>query len=144
MKKLLRYTIWILATVITILIGLVQVMRYYEKTPYQKESFRKSMKVLLSNTDRGIQLYLNEVGRLPVSLDELFRNSSSSITNWRGPYLTGENLKDCWQKPILYSVMTNMNAYEIRSTGADGRVSDDDIILAHSITNGTEVPAHKN
>ncbi len=48
---------------------------------------------------------------------------------WRGPYVTGRDLLiDPWGRPFAYKLEENGGLFDLRSVGADGVVSSDDIV----------------
>ena len=91
------------------------------------------------STEVGIQLdeirasllhYYLDTGRFPtgsdsVALEKLLRNTDST-PGWRGPYIrTGRQIRDPWNRPILYRRGANVDGVPIAlllSRGPNGRL----------------------
>ena len=67
-----------------------------------------------------IDLYQQDVGSLPPSLDALVA-APGGVTSWLGPYAKPEELKDPWQHPLVYKVPGDGAPYTLISLGKDGQ-----------------------
>jgi general secretion pathway protein G len=65
----------------------------------------------------SLDAYRLDVGRYPVSLNEL---RISEERNWDGPYLPKDVPLDPWNNSYVYNLKAN-NSYSLLSYGADGR-----------------------
>lgn len=65
-----------------------------------------------------IELYQQDVGALPPSLDALVKQPGGA-TGWLGPYAKPEDLKDPWQQTLVYRVPGDSAPYSLTSLGSD-------------------------
>lgn len=52
----------------------------------------------------------------------------SGVSNWRGPYLKDENLKDIWSHDIQYEIV-DAQTFRLKSSGPDGSFDTTDDII---------------
>jgi general secretion pathway protein G len=91
----------------------------YEKS---KEEVAKAQVEMLSS---GVLSFKLDVGRYPNSLEELLK---SSDPNWRGPYLSKQNLpKDPWGKDYQFKCPGDHGPFDLYSLGPEGKLGDKSI-----------------
>jgi hypothetical protein len=76
----------------------------------------KPDEALLAFIVHNIELFKQDVGRWPATLDEL-RTKPREAENWRGPYLDGPAV-DAWGRAVRY--LFTATGYKVTSAGADG------------------------
>jgi len=73
---------------------------------------------------QSLDLFKLEVGRYPSAqegLEALIKNPGN-VTNWNGPYLRKDNIKDPWNNDYMYTTPgPNNTPFELKSLGADGK-----------------------
>ncbi len=73
---------------------------------------------------QSLDLFKLEIGRYPSSqegLEALLKNPGG-LSNWNGPYLRKDNIKDPWSNDYKYTVPgPNNTPFELKSLGADGK-----------------------
>ena len=90
-----------------------------------KGAMIKATRGSIMHVGLAIDMYENETGRLPPSLQSLISNDGSP--NWNGPYIRGGLPADSWGTPFSYTPRGD-NDYEVRSAGPDLQMgSGDDI-----------------
>jgi general secretion pathway protein G len=82
---------------------------------------RQNTETLLNLAQQGIEFFKNDVGRYPVSLNELITPPAdqNEMRKWGGPYVTTDSdglVKDSWNNEIIY----DKDKKEIYSYGKNG------------------------
>ncbi|MEO5596885.1 MAG: type II secretion system protein GspG [Lysobacteraceae bacterium] len=80
----------------------------------------KLAKTQVETVASKIDLYQQDVGSLPPSLDALVTQSADA-NGWLGPYAKSEDLKDPWQHVLSYKVPGESAPYTLMSLGKDGQ-----------------------
>lgn len=114
--------IMVVVIIIGILAGLAAVKVGNRVGQSQEAGARANIKTL----GMAIALYEVDNGSLPPNLDALV-SKPGAANNWRGPYLESGLPKDPWGNAFQYQIDGNSGTYKLKSMGADGMVSGDDI-----------------
>ena len=89
----------------------------------------KTARVQIASLGAALDAYALDVGSYPAGgagLDGLV-SAPTGVDRWDGPYIKKKVPNDPWGRPYEYSEPQSSGDYEIKSLGADGRASDDDI-----------------
>lgn len=73
-----------------------------------------------------IEQYELDNGGLPEDLAALSTAPSDS-PNWLGPYAKADELKDPWNRPLIYRVPGEDGPYDLMSYGKDGKPGGDSV-----------------
>lgn len=114
--------IMVVVIIIGILAGLAAVKVGNRVGQSQEAGARANIKTL----GMAIALYEVDNGSLPPNLEALV-SKTGAANNWRGPYLESGLPKDPWGNAFQYQIDGNSGTYKLKSMGADGMVSGDDI-----------------
>lgn len=71
-----------------------------------------------------VQSYQMDTGTLPTTLDDLV-TQPGNVAGWLGPYVKASALNDPWNRPYVYRVPGDSQAFELISLGADGQPGGD-------------------
>lgn len=113
--------IMVVVIIIGILAGLAAVKVGSRVGESQEAGARANIKTL----SMAISLYEVDNGSLPPNLAALM-SKPGAANNWRGPYL--DTLpKDPWGNEFQYQIDGNSGSFKLKSMGADGVVSSDDV-----------------
>ncbi len=83
-----------------------------------KSGQAKAAKAQIDRLGMAVETYYLDTGRMPNSLQDLI--SGSGTSNWNGPYIKENALKDPWGNPYQYTQPGQHGDYDIVSYGADG------------------------
>lgn len=84
-----------------------------------KEEIAKAQVEMLSSS---VQSFMLDVGRCPEHLSELI---NSSDKNWRGPYLSKQNLpEDPWKREYQYKCPGEHGRFDLYSLGPNGKLDE--------------------
>ena len=89
----------------------------------------KTARVQITTLGTALDAFALDVGRYPSGgegLDALV-SAPAGVDRWDGPYIKKKVPKDPWGREFEYSEPQSAGDYEIKSLGADGRASEDDI-----------------
>lgn len=72
--------------------------------------------------EQAVDLFRNDYGRYPQSLDELVaRPSDVPEGKWVDPTIKAKNLADPWERPYQYKCPGDHDKFDLYSLGADGQ-----------------------
>lgn len=112
----------LMSTIMAILVSTIQ--EKYERAKIDLTA------VKLSRLGENLTQYKLDLSRYP-STDEGLKalmEAPSGARNWRGPYAEPDKLRDPWDQPIHYELMS-AKAYRISSAGPDGEFGNNDDII---------------
>jgi general secretion pathway protein G len=110
--------------VVLAIIGLIVGLVGPRVVNYLSESKVKAAQIQMENLASALDLYYLDNGRYPTSAEGLAAlvQKPSESRNWNGPYLKAATaLKDPWGKPYLYRFPGTTGAFDLGSSGPEGR-----------------------
>lgn len=112
----------VFAVVLTAMVGVFQLFRTLQNS--QKKSSTQS---LLAQVQSGIQMFKNDLGRYPVSLEEFVTGPSNTEEKrrWSEDYIDRKIIadgiiRDAWGNELSYNFDKAKNKIELFSWGAKG------------------------
>ncbi len=121
----------LLVMVILTILAAVVVPKFTNRSEQARETATKTD---IANLEIALDSYEIDTGKYPSTdegLEALIDEPSSSITNWRGPYIKKGIPKDAWGNSYVYKYPGdhNENGYDLYSYGSDGKSGTDDDIV---------------
>jgi general secretion pathway protein G len=112
---------------VVVIIGILAAVAVPKLTGRQKQAKEAAARADVENISTALKLYELDNGDFPGSLQGLINNSGAK--NWRGPYLEKGVPKDPWGNDYVYQKpgTHNPGGFDLKSNGADGVDSGDDI-----------------
>lgn len=108
--------------VVVIIIGVLAAMivpQFFGRVGQAKASVAKQK---IATIESAIQVFQNDYGRLPRSLEELVsRPSDIPQEKWNAPTLKAKDLVDPWDRPFVYQAPGDHGVFDLYSPGADGQ-----------------------
>lgn len=80
---------------------------------------RKQTQIMLATTAQQLELYANDCGHYPNSLDALVEQGSADCDNWGPQAYSKKYPKDAWGTELVYTL--DGSDFELKSLGADRR-----------------------
>jgi len=125
-KLIVKYILTLIAVIWGI--GLLGVVYLMARPHYSAHPSITRISVKMSQLEKAIQIYvMTHNGRLPVSLDELFRFAYTNYSCGNNPLLEKEDFLDVWGEPIEYE--SGKGKFILRSSGPDKEMGTKDDVL---------------
>jgi general secretion pathway protein G len=122
----------VFAVALTVLVGVFQIYRSVQSS--QRKSATQS---LLTQVQAGIQMFKNDLGRYPASLEEFVNGPSNpeEKRRWSEDYIDKKifvdgTVKDAWGNELAYNFDKAKNKIEVFSWGEKGVGSESGQIFA--------------
>lgn len=122
----------VFAVVLTVMVGVFQLYRSIQSS--QRKSATQS---LLTQVQAGVQMFKNDIGRYPNSLEEFVNGPANTEEKrrWNEDYIDRKlfsdgTVKDAWGNELSYTFDKAKNKVEIFSWGAKGIGADSGQIFA--------------
>ena len=111
--------------VVVVIIGILAGLAAVKLSGRVGQAQDAGAKANIQTIGTAIAMFEVDTGSMPPNLAAL-QTKPGSANNWRGPYLDPVP-KDPWGNDFQYQIDGNSGSYKLRSMGADGVVSGDDI-----------------
>lgn len=125
---------WTLVELIVVLVILGLLIAVVGPKVYDRvlKSRDQIAKIQISEFDGALQLFMLDVGRLPLSSEglEVLVQNPGNLDTWKGPYLKKAVPMDPWGKPYAYRSPGLHGEYDLYSLGADGTEGNEDDVCS--------------